>query len=105
MFASEKDFQLALDRLNAINHQWLQWQATTARKEHEDEFGDLISDREVYFTMPRPGSVSSTFKLSRRSMETYLGLMFQGAPMLEKLADQRRAARSASDVEAFKALE
>ena len=38
-------------------------------------------------------------------METYLGLMFQGAPMLEKLADQRRAARSASDVEAFKALE
>lgn len=105
MFKSENAFQVALNRLNAINNEWTQWQATAARKEHKDEFGDLIAAGETYYSLSSPGSQSANFKLSRRSMKTYLTMVFWPAPSLETLADQRLVARSASDTEAIKALE
>lgn len=86
-YRTERDFQVALNRLNAMNDEWYRWSPTTARKEHVDAFGAANKDGETYYKMELGGSVTNHEKLSRASMETFLHLIFSGSPLLQKLSD------------------
>lgn len=105
MYRTEKDFQLALNRFNAINDEWHRWSPTTARKEHVDAFGATIKDRETYYKMELGGSVTNHEKLSRGSMETLLHLIFSGSLLLQKLADGESGAASINLQSAIHSLE
>ncbi len=94
MFKTEKNFQDALTRLNALNNEWYCWNPARARKDHVDAFGVTIKDGETYYKMELGASVTSHEKLSRRSMETFLHLVFTGSPVIQKLAEKRLQARS-----------
>ena len=105
MFKTEKDFQEALTRLNALNNEWYCWNPTTARKDHVDAFGAPIKWGETYYKMELGGSVTNHEKLSRSSMETFLRLVVSGSPKLQKLAAKQLQARDDSSREAIQSLE
>lgn len=81
-----ENFNEALESLNALNNPYFTWKQTTARKPHKDEFGQMIEEGEDYFSISLPGALSKYLRLSRKSMETYLKLLFTCAPGLQDLA-------------------
>ena len=50
MFETNEFFWKAFNRFNALNGEGNRWDRPTARKEHEDLFGDVIKIGDTYFT-------------------------------------------------------
>ena len=77
---NDEEFDAKLDCLNALYgsrfHGMSKWEYVEARKRHTDEFGDTIQASEEYFRRNRGGFAYDMFKVSRRSMETILELLF-----------------------------
>ncbi len=77
---NDEEFDVKLVCLNALYgsgfHGMSKWEYVEARKQHTDEFGDTIQASEVYFRRNRGGFAYDMFKVSRRSMETILELLF-----------------------------
>jgi len=86
-FRTEAEFQVALEKLNAIDPmtpRGYPWRYTQAQKDHTDDFGQPVKGRETYFTRER-GLVDRD-KLSARSMAVLLGHVVRDT-LLDVLTD------------------
>ena len=77
---NDEEFDVKLVCLNVLYgsgfHGMSKWEYVEARKQHTDEFGRTVEKGEVYFTRHRGGFGYDVFKVSRRSMEKILELLF-----------------------------
>ncbi len=46
---NDNELRELVEKLNALYSSFDEWRFTKARKEHTDEFGDKITEGEVYF--------------------------------------------------------
>jgi hypothetical protein len=70
--------ELSVDLLNAVvHHDSLGWRMTSARKTHIDEFGDEIKRGEDYYRRESGPDVVDVFRLSARSMDKVLRVLFE----------------------------
>lgn len=70
--------ELSVDLLNAVvHHDSLGWRVTSARKAHIDEFGDEIKRGEDYYRRESGPEVVDVFRLSARSMDKVLRVLFE----------------------------
>ena len=70
--------ELSVDLLNAVvHHDSLGWRMTSARKTHIDEFGDEIKRGEDYYRRESGPEVVDVFRLSVRSMDKVLRVLFE----------------------------
>ncbi len=88
--------ELSVDLLNAIvHHDSLGWRITSARKTHVDEFGDEIKRGEDYYRRESGPEVVDVFRLSVRSMDKILRVLFEwnnGGLAIAKLVLRERDA-------------
>ena len=87
-FIAEDDFELSIARINALGNPYLKWQLTQARKNHTDEFGEIIKAGDDYYKKSSGPSYSDVVKLSRKSMNIFAFLYFLDTPGLRNLADE-----------------
>jgi hypothetical protein len=92
-YFSDEEFREMVEKLNALTPFAFPWQPTTARKAHEDHFGEAIQDGEVYFKRQVGAGWSDAIKLSRLSMERMLDALFSANPGLEGIAERIHEAR------------
>lgn len=85
---SEEEFSLYLRRLNGLFPSLQNWQSSKARKEHEDFFGEIIKRGEIYYKRSNGAGWDNEIKLSEKSMENIIYLIFDGNFPLQKLADE-----------------
>ena len=70
--------ELSVDLLNAVvHHDSLGWRITSARRTHIDEFGDEIKRGEDYYRRESGPEVVDVFRLSVRSMDKVLRVLFE----------------------------
>ena len=70
--------ELSVDLLNAVvHHDSLGWRVTSARIAHIDEFGDEIKRGEDYYRRESGPEVVDVFRLSVRSMDKVLRVLFE----------------------------
>ena len=70
--------ELSVDLLNAVvHHDSLGWRITSARKAHIDEFGDEIKRGEDYYRRESGPEVVDVLRLSVRSMDKVLRVLFE----------------------------
>ena len=70
--------ELSVELLNAVvHHDSLGWRVTSARKAHIDEFGDEIKRGEDYYRRESGPEVVDVFRLSARSMDKVLRVLFE----------------------------
>ena len=70
--------ELSVDLLNAVvHHDSLGWRMTSARKAHVDEFGDEIKRGEDYYRRESGPEVVDVLRLSVRSMDKDLRVLFE----------------------------
>jgi hypothetical protein len=70
--------ELSVDLLNAVvHHDSLGWRMTSARKAHIDEFGDEIKRGEDYYRRESGPEVVDVLRLSVRSMDKVLRVLFE----------------------------
>jgi hypothetical protein len=79
------DFNLGLDRLNALYSQHSSWKSTQARNDHKDAFGKLIEDGEIYYS--KPSGFINVDRLSRSSIEKVIDLIFDDNRWLKECVD------------------
>ena len=88
--------ELSVDLLNAVvHHDSLGWRMTSARKTHIDEFGDEIKRGEDYYRRESGPEVVDVFRLSVRSMDKVLRVLFEwnnGGLAMAKLVLRERDA-------------
>ena len=83
---SDEEFGKMVEELNSFNRNF-KWRATQARKEHEDLFGDIINEHQIYFK--REGlAYHDVIKLSRCSMELLLYAVFHNNFFLHTLSEE-----------------
>lgn len=87
MYFNEQDFKDKLEKLNAFMDPLVQWEPTKARKEHIDEFNRTINIGETYYKRKYAFNFNHITKLSRKSMDSLLFMMFEGNPHLEYMAE------------------
>jgi hypothetical protein len=78
------------------------WQETKAAKGHVDEFGQVIAERDVYFTRTLGLGSNERLKVSRASMEALLSIFFLDNPAANELGEliiQERHKRMADVME------
>lgn len=92
-YFSDEEFREMVEKLNGLNPSVFPWKWTTARKEHEDLFGETIRNGEVYFKREIGVGWGDAIKLSRLSMERMLYALFSANPGLEGLAEEICEAR------------
>jgi hypothetical protein len=63
------------------------WQETRAAKDHVDEFGQVIAERDVYFTRTLVLGSNERQKVSRASMEVMLKVFFLENPAGRELGE------------------
>jgi hypothetical protein len=80
------DVDELLGRFNALFGGWNEWRPTSARKEHQDLFGEVICDGEIYYKRQMGPAWDDVIKLSRLSMERLLYAVFYGNSRLENIA-------------------
>jgi hypothetical protein len=85
---TDEQFEKYLKRLNALGNPYSNWSYIQARKVHVDELGDQILNGEIYFKRSYGVAYNDVFKLSRRSMDKVLFLLFNGNFYLQTIADQ-----------------
>jgi hypothetical protein len=70
--------ELSVELLNAVvHHDSLGWRVTSARTAHIDEFGDEIKLGEDYYRRESGPEVVDVFRLSARSMDKVLRVLFE----------------------------
>ncbi len=74
---SQTELRDLVDALNALHPPFDQWKYTNSRKGHEDEFGAIIQNGDVYFKREH-GGYDQALKLSRDSMEKLVFCIFDG---------------------------
>ena len=88
--------ELSVDLLNAVvHHDSLGWRMTSARKTHIDEFGDEIKRGEEYYRRESGPEVVDVLRLSVRSMDKVLRVLFEwnnGGLAMAKLVLRERDA-------------
>jgi hypothetical protein len=88
--------ELSVDLLNAVvHHDSLGWRITSARRTHIDEFGDEIKRGEDYYRRESGPEVVDVFRLSVRSMDKVLRVLFEwnnGGLAMAKLVLRERDA-------------
>lgn len=110
---NDEEFDAKLVCLNALYgsrlHGAKRWEYVEARKEHIDEFGDSIQKGDLYLRRYREGFAYDVFKISRRSMETVLEMLFlNNESFLAYAAELRGKIEERDDkemVDAFKLLD
>ncbi|KQQ32037.1 hypothetical protein ASF61_17040 [Duganella sp. Leaf126] len=63
------------------------WQETKAAKDHIDEFGQAIAERDLYFTRTLGLGSNERLKVSRASMEAMVKVFFLENPAGRELGD------------------
>jgi hypothetical protein len=79
MFAHERDLSEIREQvswLNSLDSVYSPWKETDARKQHVDEFNDIINAGDVYFNKQVGVAWDAVFKLSLKSMCTLLDCIF-----------------------------
>jgi hypothetical protein len=84
----DKEFYEQLKKLNAIHNSFFSWSSTTAKKDHLDEFGGEIKRGEEYYRRNVGSGWGDDFRVSRKSMEKHLEILFYMNNELEELAGQ-----------------
>lgn len=80
------DFDDQLDLFNSLLPHYSQFQYTTSRKEHEDEFGDTVFKGDTYFKRGGfTGAFDDVIKVSSRSMNTILRMFVNRNPIVHQL--------------------
>lgn len=74
-----------VELLNALYPEYFGWQVTHARKDHEDEFENIIKSGEIYFT--REIDSWNRYKLSKKSMSNLICCIFGNNPSLLSTAE------------------
>ena len=87
-FYKEEDFELALARLNALGGKYEPWKATQARKNHTDEFDEVIETGDYYYKKSSGQAFHDDVKLSKKSMGRFAYLYFVNSHGLENIADK-----------------
>jgi hypothetical protein len=82
MFDGEEEFSEALERLNALNQESLQWKERTSQKMHEDVWGQVIEPKELYFAFDM--GPTTTLRMSKASMKRFLFLALGLNAQLDK---------------------
>jgi hypothetical protein len=103
-YSNADDFQRDLDRVNALGDRYRGWQRRRARKDHDDALGAQIQSGEYYFTREYGVAYHEVLKLSERSMELFLTLLFLGNQHAGALADHIQSERCADMADAVKGL-
>ena len=93
LYLDDKKFIELFSRFDALFHDWGRWKAVKARKDHMDVFGEPIQTGETYFKRDYGASWDATIKLSRKSLELVMFVMFAGNLILEQVADKFIEAR------------
>lgn len=75
-------------RLNALLGSYSAFVETTARKEHEDEFGNKINEGELYFKRQVGEGYHQVVKISKNSMNQIIEIIFGRSQHLVDLADK-----------------
>ena len=84
----DDEFRKLVEKLNALYPALDRWKFTTARKAHEDEFGDSIQEGATYFKRQYDVAWDAVLKLSRNSMEMLLFCIFNGNFQLQKHCEE-----------------
>ena len=84
----DETFELAVARINALGSEYHPWKVTQARKNHTDEFGQVIETGEDYYKKSSGPAFDDDVKLSKKSMDYFAYLYFLNAPSLINLADK-----------------
>ena len=82
------EFQVHLRLLNALYHPSDSWQATAARKDHTDLFGQSIPNGAVYFRKRSGPGWGDVIRLSSLSIDRVLYLLFGVNPQGREIAAQ-----------------
>jgi len=84
----DETFELAVARINALGNEYQPWKVTQARKNHTDEFGQVIETGEDYYKKSSGPAFDDDVKLSKKSMDDFAYLFFLNTPSLINLADK-----------------
>ena len=88
---NDEQFSRLFAMLNALyfdTYDFFTWRDVVAQKEHKDEFGAVIGSGETYYKRKYGDSYDEVNKLSRKSMEHLLFLLFNGNFKLQKWCGQ-----------------
>lgn len=85
---SDKEIAALVTKLNACNPVHFQWSHSRATNDYTDFFDDRIRAGEPYYRLRTAGSRSNDVKLSRRSMERFLFVVFVPGPYWEQQVDK-----------------
>jgi hypothetical protein len=95
-----------VERLNALTDEWHPWEWTHARKQHADWFGDRIQPGEEYLKRRYGEAHHAYVKLSSRSLDRVLFVLFGANPLFEMIAERLKEVRARErDTQMRKALE
>jgi hypothetical protein len=89
-----------VSRLNTLFPESAPWRPIKARREHNDLFGNVIGDGDVYYGRQVGAGWDDAIRLSRVSMDTLLYALFTRNPGLREAADEvvRLRVKRMSDV-------
>ena len=85
---SDKRIARLIDKLNACNPLDFQWSHSRAMHDYADLFDDKINAGEHYYRLAMGERRGNDVKLSRRSMERFLFVVFAPGPVWEKDAEK-----------------
>ncbi len=84
----DKQLHELVEKLNAIGSSFNEWRWTKARKQHDDEFNDIIEADQFYFKKQYGCGYDEVLKLSRASMEMLLFCLFNGNFAFERMCER-----------------
>lgn len=82
---SDDELQAYVKLLNTLYYPSDEWRLVRARKDHDDLFGDQISEGEFYYKREYGAAWDDVIKVSRRSMDALMYCLFCGNLELERL--------------------
>lgn len=91
-FDTEEQFKIAFDLFRELSP-GVPWKATRASKDHVDDFGDKIKRGEVHYTRYYPPAFHNVERLSRKSMEAVLYVLFRNNLEIKTFAEALREHR------------
>ena len=95
-YYSHEELAKLVALLDAFASDYSRWHLTTARKRHEDIFGEIIKPGEDYYKSQRAGGFHEVIKLSSLSMERLCFVLFESTftlkPIAEHILKQRQDA-------------
>ncbi|NWJ40044.1 MAG: hypothetical protein HXX12_03615 [Geothrix sp.] len=84
---TDEQFWELYKKFNSLFGDYWKWGDHEARKNHMDEFDNEVQRGEVYFTRDCGGAWNDKFKMSRKSMEIILMILFSENHRLNQISD------------------